>query len=66
MCALHGGDWAGYLAEFGALPLDFSANTSPLGLPPGVRLWRSQPMRYPSCSTMRTAMSSACSRVAWA
>ena len=37
MCALHGGDWAGYLAEFGAMPLDFSANTSPLGLPPGVR-----------------------------
>ena len=27
MCALHGGDWAGYLAEFGAMPLDFSANT---------------------------------------
>ena len=37
MCALHGGDWAGYLSEFGAMPLDFSANTSPLGLPPGVR-----------------------------
>ena len=37
MCALHGGDWAGYLSEFGAMPLDVSANTSPRGLPPGVR-----------------------------
>ena len=29
----HGGDWAGYRAEFGRDPLDFSANVSPLGLP---------------------------------
>lgn len=33
----HGGDWAGYEAEYGAKPLDFSANISPLGLPEGVR-----------------------------
>lgn len=33
----HGGDWAGYEMEYGALPLDFSANTSPLGLPAGVK-----------------------------
>lgn len=33
----HGGDWAGYAMEYGALPLDFSANTSPLGLPLGVK-----------------------------
>ena len=33
----HGGDWAGYRAEFGRDPLDFSANVSPLGLPEGVR-----------------------------
>ncbi|MDD4851390.1 MAG: threonine-phosphate decarboxylase, partial [Gemmiger sp.] len=33
----HGGDWAGYAAEYGAMPLDFSANISPLGLPAGVR-----------------------------
>lgn len=33
----HGGDWAGYEAETGALPLDFSANISPLGVPPPVR-----------------------------
>ena len=31
----HGGDWAGYRAEFGRDPLDFSANVSPLGLPEG-------------------------------
>lgn len=33
----HGGDWAGFAAEYGAMPLDFSANISPLGLPEGVR-----------------------------
>ena len=33
----HGGDWAGFQKEYGALPLDFSANTSPLGLPDGVK-----------------------------
>jgi len=33
----HGGDWAGYEMEYGARPLDFSANTSPLGVPDGVR-----------------------------
>lgn len=33
----HGGDWAGFAAERGEMPLDFSANISPLGLPEGVR-----------------------------
>ena len=33
----HGGDWAGFRQEYGAMPLDFSANISPLGLPEGVR-----------------------------
>ncbi len=34
---VHGGDWAGYMEEYtGAQPLDFSANVSPLGVPPGV------------------------------
>lgn len=32
----HGGDIEGYLEEYGSAPLDFSANISPLGLPPGV------------------------------
>ncbi len=36
MQLVHGGDWAGYRAEFGRDPLDFSANVSPLGLPEGV------------------------------
>ena len=34
----HGGDWAGFAAEYGAAAplLDFSANVSPLGMPAGV------------------------------
>ena len=34
----HGGDWAGFAAEYGAQAplLDVSANVSPLGLPAGV------------------------------
>lgn len=34
---MHGGDWAGYLQEYGHPPLDFSANISPLGIPESVR-----------------------------
>lgn len=34
---IHGGDWAGYEQEYGCIPLDFSSNTSPLGMPEGVR-----------------------------
>ena len=37
MKLIHGGDVAGYEAEYGAKPLDFSANINPLGLPQGVR-----------------------------
>ncbi len=33
----HGGDWAAYQEEYGTLPLDFSANVSPLGVPERVR-----------------------------
>ena len=36
MQLVHGGDWAGYRAQFGRDALDFSANVSPLGLPAGV------------------------------
>ena len=32
----HGGDWAGFEAEFHKYPLDFSQNVSPLGVPAGV------------------------------
>ena len=28
----HGGDWAGFAAECGVLPLDFSASVSPSSL----------------------------------
>lgn len=34
---VHGGDWAGFQLEYGAPPLDFSSNVSPLGVPAGVR-----------------------------
>ena len=34
---IHGGDWAGFEAQYGRPPLDFSANVSPLGLPESVR-----------------------------
>ncbi len=37
MTLTHGGDVQGYLDEYGAPPLDFSANLNPLGLPDGVR-----------------------------
>jgi len=33
---VHGGDWAGYRAQYGQDALDLSANVSPLGLPEGV------------------------------
>ncbi|MEG2221781.1 MAG: aminotransferase class I/II-fold pyridoxal phosphate-dependent enzyme [Oscillospiraceae bacterium] len=37
MAIPHGGDWAGFVQEYSTLPLDFSANTSPLGLTDGIR-----------------------------
>lgn len=37
MKRMHGGDWAAFQEEQGFLPLDFSANISPLGVPPGVQ-----------------------------
>lgn len=37
MQLVHGGDWAGYEAEYGRSALDFSANVSPLGVPQGVQ-----------------------------
>ena len=61
----HGGDWAGYRAEFGRDPLDFSANVSPLGLPEGVAraITAALPTadRYPDplCRTLRAALSRA-------
>lgn len=34
---VHGGDWTGYLEEYGTQPLDFSANVSPFGVPSSVK-----------------------------
>ena len=59
----HGGDWAGFLREQGYLPLDYSSNVSPLGVPEGVRAalcaaanWAD---RYPDplCRELRGALS---------
>ena len=62
MTETHGGDWAGYETEYGFLPLDFSANVSPLGLPDGVREAAIQALQdadsYPDplCRTLRTRL----------
>ena len=59
---VHGGDWAGFAAEYGAMPLDFSANVSPLGVPDGVRRAieqaAAQADRYPDplCRALRDAI----------
>lgn len=37
MVITHGGDIAGYEAQYGYKPLDFSANCNPLGVPEGVK-----------------------------
>lgn len=61
----HGGDVAGYLAEYGHPPLDFSANVSPLGLPQGVRraviesLDRADEYPDPLCRDLRRAIAEA-------
>ena len=65
MKLVHGGDWAGYRAEFGRDALDFSANVSPLGLPAGVAaaITAALPMadRYPDplCRDLRKALAEA-------
>ncbi len=62
MIGIHGGDWAGYETEYGSLPLDFSANVSPLGLPDGVREAAVQALqeadRYPDplCRMLRARL----------
>lgn len=33
----HGGDWAGFMAEYGVKPLDYSSNINPFGVPDGVK-----------------------------
>lgn len=59
----HGGDWSGFLEERGLIPLDFSANVSPLGMPPSAlkameSLSGSDLARYPDpdCRVLRRAI----------
>ena len=58
----HGGDLAGYQLEYGRVPLDFSANVSPLGLPEGVQRAAertlSESCAYPDplCRALRQAL----------
>ena len=65
MKLVHGGDWAGYRAEFGYDALDFSANVSPLGLPAGVAAAITNALptadRYPDplCRELRAALAGA-------
>ena len=65
MKLVHGGDWAGYRAEFGCDALDFSANVSPLGLPGGVAAAITNALptadRYPDplCRELRAALAGA-------
>lgn len=62
MTRIHGGHWADYLEEHGVIPLDFSSNTSPLGMPDSARaaaiaaLERAD--RYPDahCRDLRRAL----------
>ncbi len=59
----HGGDWAGFAEKYGAEPLDFSANISPLGMPEGARraaeaaLLRADRYPDPLCRELRAALS---------
>lgn len=58
----HGGDWAGFQEKYGKLPLDFSASTTPLPMPRGIRtaVLRSldQADRYPDplCRKLTVAL----------
>jgi threonine-phosphate decarboxylase len=59
----HGGDWVSYQEKYGVLPLDFSSNVSPLGLPDTVREAAVQALnsadRYPDpqCRALNKAIS---------
>lgn len=59
---VHGGRWADYLETKGALPLDFSSNVSPLGMPACARIAATVALetadRYPDpeCRELRHAL----------
>lgn len=58
----HGGDWFGYRQQFGQTGLDFSANVSPLGLPPAVAAAVTESLQFadrypdPLCRALRAAL----------
>ena len=59
---MHGGRWADYWDEHGHLPLDFSSNTSPLGMPASARAAATVALEHadrypdPSCRALRRAL----------
>ena len=61
-CFAHGGRWADYLEEHGTMPLDFSANTSPLGMPGGAKVAAIAALQHadrypdPHCRELRRAL----------
>ncbi len=58
----HGGDWAGYEEKYAKTPMDFSANTSPFGMPGRVReaaaasLDRADRYPDPACRALRCGL----------
>ena len=58
----HGGDWNSHFEQFGEMPLDFSANLSPLGMPQAVReaavhaLEHAEHYPDPYCRSLRAAI----------
>ena len=58
----HGGDWAAYQIQYHGMPLDFSANVSPMGVPAGVKRALYQAVeevnRYPDplCRQLRACL----------
>lgn len=63
MMRTHGGDWQSFSIERGRLPLDFSANISPLGVPSGVQAAIAEAAKSvdlypdPRCRSLRAALS---------
>lgn len=58
----HGGDWAGFQRRYGRVPLDFSANVTPLGVPEHIRQAAEAALtdaRYPDplCHALRGKLS---------
>lgn len=61
----HGGRWAEYLRKHGSMPLDFSASTSPLGMPRAAHEAAVEALRRcslypdPNCSSVRLSIARA-------